>query len=132
MKPRLSLALALASLVGVPLAGCVVVGAPAGRHYDSGPPPHAPAHGYRMKHHGHEHVYDSELGVYVVLGLSNVWFLDGSYFRIAGDRWEVSVGAPGPWRVAAVSAVPLRLYQKRHPHGEPPGLAKKHGGKHDH
>jgi hypothetical protein len=57
-----------------------------------------------------------------------VWFLDGSYFRIRGDHWEISASTGGPWRVAAASAVPGRLYAKRHPHGSPPGQAKEKGG----
>lgn len=111
--------------------GCIVVdpsGPPraAHRHYDSGPPPHAPAHGYRHKHRGHDLVFNTELGVYVVVGLRDVWFLDGNYFRVMGDHFEIAVGVDGPWRVASVKAVPAPLYQKRHPHGGPPGQMKKH------
>ncbi|MBM4382278.1 MAG: hypothetical protein FJ091_02800 [Deltaproteobacteria bacterium] len=92
-----------------------------------GPPPHAPAHGYRHKHHDHDLVFDSALGVYVVVDLRDVWFLDGSYFRIVGDRWEIAVGASGPWRALAYERVPAKLYKKRHPHGGPPGQTKKQG-----
>jgi hypothetical protein len=127
MTPRLALAIALASSLGLPLAGCVVLDAPHGHRMSGGPPAHAPAHGYRRNHQGHDLVFDDDLGVYAVVGLSNVWFLDGTYFRIRGDRWEISAGTGGPWRVATVSAVPDRLYAKRHPHGAPPGQAKKQG-----
>jgi hypothetical protein len=127
MTARRVLAIALATSLGFPLAGCLVLDVPHGYH-SGGPPPHAPAHGYRRHHQGHDLVFDSDLGVYAVVGLSNVWFLNGSYFRISGDQWEMSVGTGGPWRVAAVSAVPGRLYAKRHPHGAPPGQAKKRGG----
>ena len=49
----------------------------------NGPPPHAPAHGYRHKHqHGVELVYSSELGVYVVVGFPNHYFSEGHYFRL--------------------------------------------------
>jgi hypothetical protein len=125
MTRRLAAALACALLAALP--ACVVVDAPVRVHHDErgGPPPHAPAHGYRAKHHGHDLVFDHELGVYVVVGLTDVWFLDGSYFRISGDHWEVSVGSPDRWRVASVSVVPARLQAKRHPHGGPPGQAKK-------
>jgi hypothetical protein len=92
-----------------------------------GPPPHAPAHGYRHRHRNHDLVFDSALGVYVVVDLRDVWFLDGSYFRIVGDRWEIAVGASGPWRVVSYDRVPARLYEKRHPHGGPPGQMKKKG-----
>ena len=133
MRTRLALAIALALPLALPLGGCVVLDA----HHDhpsygGGPPPHAPAHGYRRNHQGRDLVFDSELGVYVVAGFANVWYLDGSYFRIRGDLWEMSVATRGPWRVAAVSAVPGRLYAKRHPHGAPPGQAKKKGGRGKH
>ena len=129
MAPRHALAIAVAISLAFPLVGCVVLDAPHDHASYGGPPPHAPAHGYRRKHRNHDLVYDSTLGVYVVLGLTDVWFFDGSYFRIRGDRWELSVATGGPWRVAAVSAVPGRLYAKRHPHGGPPGHAKKSGGR---
>jgi hypothetical protein len=111
-------------------SACIVVDGPApGAHpvVHGGPPPHAPAHGHRHKHRGHDLRYDSDLGVYVVVDLGDVWFLDGSYFRISGDHWEIAVAAAGPWRVATRSAVPVHLYQKRHPHGGPPGQSKKGG-----
>ncbi|MFQ5585276.1 MAG: hypothetical protein ACE5GF_00390, partial [Thermodesulfobacteriota bacterium] len=40
-----------------------------------GPPPHAPAHGYRHKHrHGVELMFDGGLGVYIAVGLSGIYF----------------------------------------------------------
>jgi hypothetical protein len=129
MTVRLAFAIVLATSLAFPLPGCVVLDSPHGHRDGGGPPPHAPAHGYRRNHQGHDLVFDSELGVYAVVGLSSVWFLDGSYFRIRGDRWEISAASDGPWRVAAASAVPGRLYAKRHPHGSPPGRAKKKAGK---
>ncbi len=128
MTARRGLAIALATSLCFPLAGCLVLDAPHGYHHSGGPPPHAPAHGYRRQHQGHDLVFDSELGVYAVVGVSSVWFLNGSYFRIRGDHWEMSLGTGGPWSVAALSAVPDRLSAKRHPHGAPPGQAKKRGG----
>jgi hypothetical protein len=123
MRRRL-FSILLAGLVSTS-AACVVVDGHGPGVHRGGPPPHAPAHGYRHKHRGHDLRFDSDLGVYVVVGLRDVWFLDGSYFRIVGDRWEIAVGTDGPWRVASRSAVPGRLYQKRHPHGGPPGQLKK-------
>jgi hypothetical protein len=125
----------VAALLGAFLVcslGCVVVDAgdaPPGRaeSYHRGPPPHAPAHGYRQKYHGRDLVFDSELGVYVVVGLPDLWFLDGSYFRWYGERWEMGVHVDGPWRVAPEDHVPGRLREKRHPHGGPPGQLKKNG-----
>ena len=112
-------------------AGCLVVdgghrGPPPPRA--AGPPPHAPAHGYRHQHHGHDLVFDSALGVYVVVGLPELWFLDGRYFRWYGERWEVGAEVGGPWRAARLESVPVKLRGKRHPHGGPPGQMKKEHG----
>jgi len=115
----------LCALLATGTACIVIDPGPRVHRYEPGPPPHAPAHGHRHKHHGHDLVFDQELGVYVVVGLHDVWFLDGSYFRISGESWEVSVGTPDHWRVASISVVPTRLYAKRHPHGGPPGQKKK-------
>ena len=114
--------LALASALAL---GCVVVQPRPVAH--AGPPPHAPAHGYRANHAGGDLVYDEPLGVYVVVGHPALWFLDGTYFRVVGERWEIATAVAGPWRVARVDAVPVRLYESRHPHGMPPGRAKKLG-----
>jgi hypothetical protein len=63
----------------------------------------------------------------VVVGARDVWFLDGSYFRWYGERWEIGVDLDGPWRVATAGGVPARLRDERHPHGGPPGQLKKRG-----
>lgn len=127
---RAVLSLSLALVLGVPQLACVAIDAPRAPGYDTGPPPHAPAHGYRRKHQGHDHVWDADLGVYVVVDLPDMWFLDGHYFRFASEHWEVSAGVRGPWRVAALESVPGRLVEKRHPHGAPPGQAKKRTSQH--
>jgi hypothetical protein len=76
----------------------------------NGPPPHAPAHGYRHKHqHGVELVYNAELGVYVVVGFSNHYFYDGHYFRRDGEEWEISMDIKGPWIIAAQDVLPSGL-----------------------
>jgi hypothetical protein len=129
MRIRFSVAL-LGALLLAP--ACVVVEGrgdrpPRGGMHEPGPPPHAPAHGYRHKHRNRDLVYDANIGVYVVVGLPDVWFVDGSYFRWYGERWEMGVSVDGPWRVARESAVPFKLREKRHPHGGPPGQRKKRG-----
>jgi len=82
-----------------------------------GPPPHAPAHGYRCKHrHGHddvELVYDSSIQVYVVAGRSGHYFLDGYYFRVTDGGWYSCKSVSGPW---------VRCSSER----VPPGLAKRY------
>lgn len=67
------------------------------------------------------------MGAYVVVGLPDVWFLDGSFLRWSGVRWEIGTAVRGPWRPAPLAAVPAKLRERKHPHGEPPGQAKKHG-----
>ena len=129
MRKLSSIAVSVA--LGFTSTACVFIDAPPRHaHHRQGPPPHAPAHGHRHKHHSHDLVFNGELGVYVVVGMRDVWFLDDSYFRISGDHWQVSVGTPDRWRVVAVSAVPVGLRAKHHPHGGPPGLAKKDKRKH--
>ena len=76
----------------------------------NGPPPHAPAHGYRHKNqHGVELVYNSKLGVYVVIGFPNHYFYEGHYFRLGGEDWEISMNIEGPWIVAAQEGLPSGL-----------------------
>ena len=93
-----------------------VGGGGGGYNNHPGPPAHAPAHGYKKKHHddGPELVFDSGLGVYLVVGSANVYFDNDSYFRYSNGGWEFGVNLSGPWRTADYRHVP-------------PGLHKKHG-----
>lgn len=74
-----------------------------------GPPPHAPAHGYRMKHEGDgvELVYDAGLHVYVVAHTNNRYFYDGHYYCKRGKRWAAADRLSGPWTVAVARDFPL-------------------------
>jgi hypothetical protein len=81
-----------------------------------GPPPHAPAHGYRYVYHDHELVYDSGLGVYVVIGHPDYYFLRNSYYRYGDGIWYYSREFDNGWK---------RYSQNR----LPPGLAKKYPGR---
>jgi hypothetical protein len=75
-----------------------------------GPPPHAPAHGYRHKHQsGTELVFDSGLGAYAVVGVSGVYFQSNLYMRLLEGRWEVSGNFNGPWRKAKSREIPSKL-----------------------
>ncbi|NIV10784.1 MAG: hypothetical protein GWN62_05700 [Aliifodinibius sp.] len=75
-----------------------------------GPPPHAPAHGYRTKtSEGIIIVYDSKLGVYAVVGLSSHYYNNGLYYRVNGDRWQASAKFYGSWQVIAEHKVPPGL-----------------------
>lgn len=88
-----------------------------------GPPPHAPAHGYRHKHpQGHEIVYDSGLGVYVVVDLDDYYYHENRYYRLDRDRWEMSVHIRGPWEAVVVASLPAGLQKNTHCKGK----CKKH------
>ncbi|MGD8499580.1 MAG: hypothetical protein PVJ86_02980 [Phycisphaerales bacterium] len=86
---------------------------PTGRRVGHGPPPHAPAHGHRRKQVGGvELVFDSHLGLYVVVGHPNHYYCDGHFYRLSGGVWEMSLRFDGGWA---------------HTHGKPlpPGLQAK-------
>ncbi len=91
-----------------------------------GPPPHAPAHGYRAKtSDGIEIVYDSKLGVYVVVGLSSHYYYDGLYYRFNGGHWEASAKFHDSWEVVAEYKVPPALRSGKKSKGK--GKAKRKG-----
>ena len=107
------------------LTGCVVHP----EHQQGyGPPPHAPAHGYRYKYHDHDLVYDANLGVYLLVGLTGYYFLNEIFYHHRHDGWYYSRKFDRDWR----------HYDDRD-HKLPPGLAKKyrdddreHGDNHGH
>lgn len=72
-------------------------------HDHHGPPPHAPAHGYRHKHrhHGHDYelVYDTGVGCYAVAGYRDTFYNDGFYFQFGSNGWVVSAsfGSDAKW-----------------------------------
>jgi hypothetical protein len=86
--------------------------------YDPGPPPHAPAHGYRHKHRDRDGgvvvdlEYDKKLSVYVVLGNPGHYFHSGHYYRQKNGRWTVSPRVGGPWTVVEVVKLPPGLRGK--------------------
>lgn len=87
-----------------------------GRRVGHGPPAHAPAHGHRRKHvAGMELVFDSGLGLYVVVGHPEHYYCDGHFYRLTGGVWEMSLRFDGGW--AHTSGKPL-----------PPGLRAKAKG----
>jgi hypothetical protein len=108
-------ALVLAAILATAATGCAVYPAHSqGPGY--GPPPHAPAHGYRARYHDHDLVFDAGLGVYVVVGLPDIYFYNGIYLRYSHEGWQHSRYADRDWR-------------RYDDHKIPPGLAKKHPGK---
>jgi hypothetical protein len=109
-----------ALVIAVTIGGCQgVVSAPHPSETvvvaQPGPPPHAPAHGYRHKHQsGAELWFDSDLGVYVVVGHSDLYFHDGWFLRFHSSIWEVSATLGGPWKPKAAEWVPPGLRSKHH------------------
>lgn len=106
------------------LSGCntLRIGTPGPRsappkkaYHKPGPPPHAPAHGYRHKHHdGCELEYDSRTGVYIVLNAPDIYFSNNLYIRLATDGiWMVSRILEEGWRVAVGDEVPHKLKEYR-------------------
>lgn len=83
-------------------------------HYRGyGPPPHAPAHGYRRRHHDRWLVYDAGLGLYVVSGYPGLYFHDGHYYRRHGDHWDHAPRIGGPWQATRRRRLPPGLAKKR-------------------
>ncbi|MAG34180.1 MAG: hypothetical protein CL908_25145 [Deltaproteobacteria bacterium] len=100
----------------------------AGENHHHGPPPHAPAHGHRHQHRHQgrdlELVFDSDLGVYVVVGIADRYYWNGHYIRIDGEQWYASVSLQGGWELLAEDSRPRgsgKRKQKKHSAG------KKHG-----
>lgn len=78
-----------------------------------GPPPHAPAHGYRAKtHQGVAISWDSGLGVYVVIDVASTYYLEGRYYRYDADRWDMSVDLHGSWSAISENDIPPGLKSK--------------------
>lgn len=106
--------------------GCTRVGIHAGGGAPpeprGGPPPHAPAHGYRAKHH--YHYYPSD---YVYFDLSRK-----AYFYMEGGAWRMSVSLPEHLRIKLGNSVSIDMDTDRpythfeeHKKKYPPGQLKK-------
>ena len=82
---------------------------------ESGPPPYAPANGYRYRHPT-DHivlVYNSGLSVYAVSGYSNCYYSGGTYYRVDGGVWYRTVSISKPtWTVVSYRAIPSGLHKK--------------------
>jgi hypothetical protein len=90
-----------------------------------GPPPHAPAHGYRAKtSEGLAIAYDSKLEVYVLVGLSNHYYYKGLYYRLDGHGWEVSAKLHGSWQAVAEHKMPLTLRSGKKSKGKGKGKGR--------
>lgn len=116
-----NLAIAIGAVaLGFAGSGCtqVIVQEPAPQQVSRGhgPPPHAPAHGYRARTpQGAEVVFDRGLGVFVVVDLPGAYYWRDWYYRQeSGGRWERCDRLDGAW----VGIVEASL---------PPGLRGWHG-----
>jgi hypothetical protein len=121
---RFSILAPLALATALPLGACVHH-----HHHDApevvvvqergGPPPHAPAHGYRRKHRVEhrdvELVFDSGLGVYVVVGIPNCYFDDHRFYRLEHGVWKAAPDVKGTWTSVAESDLPPGLRPHRGP-----------------
>lgn len=108
-------------------AGCIyqhrypVIQAPVHR---PGPPAHAPAHGYSRKaghvrearHEKVDLVFDSGLGVHVVVGHPATYWYADRYLRWASGTWQVSTRVDGGWTTIRYDAVPAKLVAKHDKH----------------
>ena len=78
-----------------------------------GPPPHAPAHGYRHRYRrGLDLVFDSGLDVYLVVGARRTFFYDGRFYRFRRGEWEASRDYDGSWRESSGRRLPRALRKK--------------------
>ena len=92
------------------------------KHKKQGPPAHAPAHGYRAKHH---YRYYPSCSVYYDSGRK-------LYFYLKGDHWEIGTSLPDNMRASLGEYVSLELntgmpytYHADHVKKYPPGKKKK-------
>jgi hypothetical protein len=98
---------------------------PKEKAHKGGPPPWAPAHGHRQKHHDVELVFDADLDVYVVVGRPGVYFRGDDYYCLRGGEWWRGSRWNGPWAVVVVDDLPPGL-RKKYAKGHGKGRGKKH------
>ena len=109
------------------LSACTVVKVHEDGYEHNGPPPHAPAHGYRHKHKKHDLEYNSDLGIYVVIGLAEHYFIDGIFYKRTKHGWYSSHDIDKAWKEYKKDNLPGKLHKKysdKKEHGKDKG---KHG-----
>lgn len=111
-------------VIVVTLSGCVAIPVHGRSDGGHGPPPHAPAHGYRHHHQGAKLAFDSNLGVYVVVGYPDRFYADGHFLRLHAGSWHVSSSLLGPWTPSPSRFVPPGL-RSTHPSNAKRGKHKK-------
>ena len=123
MKTLKAMSIALLMLGSIMvLPACTVVKVHEHEYKHNGPPPHAPAHGYRHKHRGHTLEYNYDLGVYVVVGLVAHYFIDGIYYKKTEHGWYSSHDIDKGWHEYTKDVLPGKLNKK---YGHKKGHEKK-------
>jgi hypothetical protein len=88
-----------------------------GKSQGHGPPPHAPAHGYRAKtQDGLELVYRADIGVYEFVGRDQYYYKNGVIYHKDSIGWIMGRSVDGPWTSVSEAQIP-------------PGLRSDHPGK---
>jgi hypothetical protein len=83
-----------------------------GPRFQPGPPAHAPAHGVRRKQvHGFQLTFDVGLGVYVAVGVTDVYYHGGYFYRVRGSVWEISLRGD-VWGPVVIEKLPPGLQVK--------------------
>lgn len=99
--------------IAVLLPGCASTGVTIGQPVKKGPPPHAPAHGYRRKNpHGLDMTFDSGLGVYIMMDFPMHYYWNGIYYRKHGNQWESSKFIDKKWKRVKKGNLPKGLQKK--------------------
>ena len=98
-----------------------------GGHHGAYPPPAQPAQGHRHNHAGAELVFDSNLGVYLVVDRHDHFYTEGRFYRYAEDGWQISTELEGGWHQVARPALPPGLAKKHKPKKHKPGKGQSHG-----
>ena len=72
-------------------------------------------HGGYLTHtpYNHRLSYNSALGLYTVIGLSNTYYNNGHYYRYNGSHWHRSRDYRA-WSILTTKAVPSRLYARHY------------------
>ena len=82
-------------------------------YYRTGPPPYAPAHGYRHHYHNHDMIYDSGIRAYIIVGMPDYYYDNGFYFRYSDYGWQISGSLSDGWKVTDERRVPKKLWNTK-------------------
>ena len=101
---------AILAPIALALLACVACGG----EYEESPPPYAPAYGYQYRHPD-DHVlliYDPELTLYRVSGYQDVYFANGTYYRLRDGGWYNASRFRGHWAPMGYESIPPGLQRK--------------------